>query len=414
MSDAVHRVEKVKQVIADLALPEWQRLAKGLDALNGVNMPQPGSASREAFETELIAINKVLQKWNCQTADEYSQISEQDARKAFDSLAAAANHLLDSELARIFRELDCDDPQIRLRATDEVRQHREIVVPRLIQEFRDKLRAASEPDAEIGHLPIMALLIFSELDTREALPAILAAISLPEKTLEAAFSDSLSDYLPSILAQFLGDQPDELEALTANTNLSDEVRAAAIASFIHLVRDERVTRDDFVWRLDKLLRLVIAECNSYLVSLSVFQLSQFAAVECRDLVESAFEDELVDEAFFDRKSILSGLEGGDKRVQLTLSKCPPTRIARVDDELRSEPPKRENTDNVVEVIRSTLAMMMAPEPSTPRATSRPTGFEQPIAPKTTTVRLTSPERVGRNDPCPCGSGKKFKKCCGGN
>jgi SEC-C motif-containing protein len=21
-------------------------------------------------------------------------------------------------------------------------------------------------------------------------------------------------------------------------------------------------------------------------------------------------------------------------------------------------------------------------------------------------------RAGRNDPCPCGSGKKFKKCCG--
>jgi len=24
----------------------------------------------------------------------------------------------------------------------------------------------------------------------------------------------------------------------------------------------------------------------------------------------------------------------------------------------------------------------------------------------------APHRVGRNDPCPCGSGKKFKKCCG--
>ena len=23
-----------------------------------------------------------------------------------------------------------------------------------------------------------------------------------------------------------------------------------------------------------------------------------------------------------------------------------------------------------------------------------------------------PHKVGRNDPCPCGSGKKFKKCCG--
>jgi uncharacterized protein YecA (UPF0149 family) len=27
-----------------------------------------------------------------------------------------------------------------------------------------------------------------------------------------------------------------------------------------------------------------------------------------------------------------------------------------------------------------------------------------------TVRRAGP-KVGRNDPCPCGSGQKFKKCC---
>ena len=32
---------------------------------------------------------------------------------------------------------------------------------------------------------------------------------------------------------------------------------------------------------------------------------------------------------------------------------------------------------------------------------------------TVTVRLSSP-KVGRNDPCPCGSGKKYKQCCGRN
>ena len=26
------------------------------------------------------------------------------------------------------------------------------------------------------------------------------------------------------------------------------------------------------------------------------------------------------------------------------------------------------------------------------------------------IKRTAP-KVGRNDPCPCGSGKKFKKCC---
>lgn len=28
--------------------------------------------------------------------------------------------------------------------------------------------------------------------------------------------------------------------------------------------------------------------------------------------------------------------------------------------------------------------------------------------------VVKPKKVGRNDPCPCGSGKKYKKCCGAN
>ena len=30
--------------------------------------------------------------------------------------------------------------------------------------------------------------------------------------------------------------------------------------------------------------------------------------------------------------------------------------------------------------------------------------------ESTTIR--KPKKIGRNDPCPCGSGKKYKKCCG--
>jgi len=29
------------------------------------------------------------------------------------------------------------------------------------------------------------------------------------------------------------------------------------------------------------------------------------------------------------------------------------------------------------------------------------------------VHIATGKKVGRNDPCPCGSGKKYKKCCGG-
>ena len=46
----------------------------------------------------------------------------------------------------------------------------------------------------------------------------------------------------------------------------------------------------------------------------------------------------------------------------------------------------------------TPAEMLAAEPSL-------------IPKKAETYRREEP-RVGRNDPCPCGSGKKYKKCCG--
>lgn len=38
----------------------------------------------------------------------------------------------------------------------------------------------------------------------------------------------------------------------------------------------------------------------------------------------------------------------------------------------------------------------------------------PEASKKPTVTVKAAAKVGRNDPCPCGSGKKYKKCCGAN
>ena len=32
--------------------------------------------------------------------------------------------------------------------------------------------------------------------------------------------------------------------------------------------------------------------------------------------------------------------------------------------------------------------------------------------KTNIIDMKSRKKIGRNDPCPCGSGKKYKRCCG--
>jgi preprotein translocase subunit SecA len=73
-------------------------------------------------------------------------------------------------------------------------------------------------------------------------------------------------------------------------------------------------------------------------------------------------------------------------------------------------------DPAAEVASSSVfGVSRSPAPNTP-APARASGPQQPprvggddAVPKT--VRRDEP-KVGRNDPCPCGSGKKYKKCHG--
>jgi len=42
----------------------------------------------------------------------------------------------------------------------------------------------------------------------------------------------------------------------------------------------------------------------------------------------------------------------------------------------------------------------------------PKGSENaPIIKAVEFTKKQSTKKIGRNDPCPCGSGKKYKKCC---
>ena len=58
----------------------------------------------------------------------------------------------------------------------------------------------------------------------------------------------------------------------------------------------------------------------------------------------------------------------------------------------------------VTLVQTILKVSLQPQPATgtPRVSSPASNIPNPISDK----------RVGRNDPCPCGSGKKFKKCHG--
>ncbi len=71
----------------------------------------------------------------------------------------------------------------------------------------------------------------------------------------------------------------------------------------------------------------------------------------------------------------------------------------------------EMFDEMVESIQDTTATMLA-KVDIEKVIERKNIYEAQMQ-RRVVVRNTDPNRtVGRNDPCPCGSGKKYKNCCG--
>ena len=61
-------------------------------------------------------------------------------------------------------------------------------------------------------------------------------------------------------------------------------------------------------------------------------------------------------------------------------------------------------DGSLESLMKALGMQNGPAPAAPAASQPPQPAKQ--------EPLRAQPKVGRNDPCPCGSGKKYKNCCG--
>lgn len=67
-----------------------------------------------------------------------------------------------------------------------------------------------------------------------------------------------------------------------------------------------------------------------------------------------------------------------------------------------------------EIINMIFKVSPVPPPNEPPPSggTAPKPPRMPIAPPKSKEPIESTKKVGRNDPCPCGSGKKYKKCCG--
>jgi Protein of unknown function (DUF1186)/SEC-C motif len=307
------------------------------------------------------------------------------------------------DVDQIIRELDAANdrfPEETLRACQE---NRELIIPRLINVLLEAARLGREGIVREGQAPFYALFLIGESQAIEALPALVEVLSLPNDVPEHLFDDAVTEILAHVLAALAANRLDELDGLILNPHLNDYVRSSASTAFEYLVRDQRIDRRSAVERLAGHLRNAISREDVWSVSFLICTLISLNGNEAKADIDEAFQRSLVDESYIDSANVDESLRPDEPDCCPELDRLPPSRIANVVEELRGwHWAADDGTENLPD--RSEANFWGIESESGDELND---DFSYQPA---TTIRHESP-RVGRNDLCPCGSGKKYKKCC---
>jgi hypothetical protein len=250
-------------------------------------------------------------------------------------------------------------------------------VPELIRMATDKALNSGPSDSELVWAPVHAWWALAELRADEAVVPLLSL--LPR--IHASNDDWVGEDVPRVLGAI---GPAAIEPVTtylADTGHDDWARVATAITLGRIGQAHPETRAVCVARLTAQLERFAAQSkhlNAFLIS----PLLDLRAVEAAPVMERAFASGPMDEM----------VQGDWEDVQIELGL----------KTKREHPRKPNELTKLGEQLRSALRVKLtANNQLLPLEPEEATAIERP-----------APTKVGRNDPCPCGSGKKFKKCCG--
>lgn len=235
----------------------------------------------------------------------------------------------------------------------------------------EKAATGAELEEREANLLFWGLHVMARARDTRALPPLLALLRQDGEVVEAVLGDAVTATLPRVLASVFDGQVDPLFRLILDSSLDDEIRQAVLVACTFLCIDGRIERDA-LHRL--LVRFDDAKASvEGGIAWSAWE-EAIATLGLRDLaprVEAARRDGRIDKEFSDPDWFKETLREAERHPN-DRDRLPPDLYGYLDDPVAALEWTRE-------------------------------GYGEP--------QRNPFKDVGRNDPCPCGSGLKFKKCC---
>jgi len=299
------------------------------------------------------------------------------------------------ETAEILHQLERATGKFALAAVEAAVARREEVTPVLLRILEDTVDRAAQLDAEGDYMAhLYAMFLLAQFRETRAYPVVVRFASLPGDLLDSLCGDFITGDLGQVLASVSGGELEGIQSVIENEDADEWARGAALSGLVTLVAAGKKSRDEIVGYLAGLFRGKLVRQWSHVWDTLVSNSSDLYPAELLHDIEQAYEEGLVDPGFISFDDVKRDLAMGKNRV-----------LAR----LASNPHRRLVEDTVKEMSRwACFRDKRAKGVTWPSAEANlkpaPRAVPSPI-------KNTKP-KTGRNEPCPCGSGKKYKKCCG--
>jgi len=256
---------------------------------------------------------------------------------------------------------------------EEMIQRREEMIPALLALVEDAGRC---PENYIGdhpwkHLVFAAHLLAQFRETRAFQP-LCATLGPPAQVADDLWGDMITENMGRILASVYDGNDAPLRALVADPATYEYVRGSTVPhAYLCLVQSGTIRREELETYTEDVLSRILEREPSFAWDGWTGLCADLGFARLVPLIKQAYADGLCDPFFYGLDALIRNAESG-------LDHFWRTRASLIDD-----------------TIKETNWWSCWSQPESPKANG----------PK-------SSPKIGRNDPCVCGSGKKYKKCCG--
>ena len=298
-------------------------------------------------------------------------------------------------MAELIDRIKCDPDRIfPEEELAEIIARKEEAIPLLmafLEEVRDNAEQFSNNFDYLGH--IYAVLLLAQFRVKEAYPIVLELFSLPNGLTDKLFGDAMTDYAGRIMASICGNDVASIKQLVEDEEVDKYIKVEALTALAILTLNGELERQELMAYYKELLPTID---NPTILTLLINLCTDIYPGEVYDEIKEAYKNDKVDSFLIGMGSVDQAMVEGQSMVLYRAERD--RNLQKIDDtigEMRNWAYFENEEDSAEENYFEQL-------------TNNNLNFVH--QPKVTPI--VNEPKIGRNDPCPCGSGKKYKRCCG--